>query len=248
MMGITAEKRPLFHQLAVELISIAFDMKTAVAASRRLRELFAEILQARRLRPEGDLVSMLASAELDDGSRLDDESIFGFLRLLAPAGAETTYRSSSNLLFGLLSNPSQFEHVRKNRSLIPQAIEEGVRWECPLTGIMRMTTEDVDVCGVEIPGGSMIHVNVGSANRDATRWERADEFDIFRPQRQHMAFAFGAHACLGMHLARMETRVVLEALMDRLPNLRLDPAAADVHITGQMFRAPLSLPVVFDPA
>jgi cytochrome P450 len=247
MLGIPVNARPLFHQLAVELISIAFDMKTAMTASHRLRELFAEILRTRRARPQEDLVSMLASAELDDGSRLDDESIFGFLRLLAPAGAETTYRSSSNLVFGLLSNPNQFQQVRRNRSLIPQAIEEGVRWECPLTGIMRMTTEDVDVCGVEIPAGSMIHVNVGSANRDESRWERANEFDIFRPQRQHMAFAFGAHACLGMHLARMETRVLLEALMDRLSNLRLDPAAADVHITGQMFRAPLALPVLFDP-
>ena len=72
-----------------------------------------------------------------------------------------------------------------------------------------------------------------------------DAFDIFRTARQHMAFAFGPHRCLGMHLARMETRVVINAVLDRLPNVRLDPAALDVHITGRAFRAPRSLPVLF---
>jgi cytochrome P450 len=91
-----------------------------------------------------------------------------------------------------------------------------------------------------------VHVELGSANHDETRYERAEEFDIFRPQRQHMAFAFGPHRCLGMHLARMETQVALEILLDRLPGLRLDPAAEDVHITGRGFRAPRRLPVLFD--
>jgi cytochrome P450 len=86
---------------------------------------------------------------------------------------------------------------------------------------------------------------MGAANRDETRYERPDEFDIFRPVRTHMAFAFGPHRCLGMHLARMETRVVLEAVLDRLPNVRLDPEAKDPHITGEMFRSPLALPVVY---
>ncbi len=248
MMGLPPEDRPQFHRWAVELVSIAFNLNGAIAASTKLREMFARVLTMRRQRPQDDLISMLAQAELADGSHLDDDAIFGFLRLLAPAGAETTYRSSSNLLFGLLTHPEQIDALRADRSLMSQAIEEGVRWECPLTGIIRMANEHALVCGVSIPEGSMIHVNLGSANRDESRWERAHEFDIFRAQRQHMAFAFGAHACLGMHLARMETRVLLDALLDRLSNLRLDPAATDVHITGQMFRAPLELPVIFDPA
>jgi cytochrome P450 len=246
MLGLAEEDRPNFHRWAVELISIAFNIDIATAASKRLRGLFARELAERRAAPRDDLISMLAEAELEDGTRLDDEAIFGFLSLLAPAGAETTYRSSSNLMFGLLDNPEQLDAVRNDRSLLPQAIEEGLRWECPLTGIVRMAVVDTEVCGVALPAGSIIHVNIGSANHDETRWESAEKFDIFRPSRQHMAFAFGAHACLGIHLARMETRVCLEALFDRLPDLRLDPQAEDVHITGRMFRSPRSLPVVFD--
>ena len=191
------------------------------------------------------MISVLLQAELD-GQRLTDEDIFAFLRLLLPAGAETTYRSSSNLLFGLLSNPDQLDAVRADRTLVPQAIEEGLRWEPPLTGIMRTAARDVELGGVTVPAGSILSVTLGAANHDDNRWEEPDRFDLFRDPQQHMAFAFGPHMCLGIHLARMETSVVLDAVLDRLPNLRLDPAADDVHITGLAFRAPRSLPVVFD--
>ena len=91
----------------------------------------------------------------------------------------------------------------------------------------------------------MVEVVIGAANHDETRYERAEEFDIMRSPRQHMSFAFGPHRCLGMHLARTEMRVVTETVLDRLPNLRLDPEAEDVHITGRGFRAPRQLPVLF---
>lgn len=246
MMGLPNEKHESFHRLAVELISVGIDPETGMKASVLLKEMFAEALAERRRKPGEDLISVLAGAELEDGSKLDDEGIFAFLRLLAPAGAETTYRSSSNLLFGLLSNPDQLDTLRADRSLIPQAIDEGLRWECPLTGIMRTAAQDTEVAGVPIPRDTMIHVNLGSANHDETRWEDPERFDIFRPLKAHIAFAFGPHRCLGIHLASMETRVVLEALLDRFPKLRLDPDAEDVHITGMAFRSPLELPVRFD--
>jgi cytochrome P450 len=189
-------------------------------------------------------VSTLAAAELD-GQQLTDDEIFAFLRLLLPAGAETTYRSSSNLLFGLLTNPEQLDALRADRALMPQAIEEGLRWEPPLTTIVRTATRDTVVEGVEIPAGAVVIVNMGSANHDEKYWEQPEEFDIHREQRQHLAFAFGPHMCLGMHLARMETRVLLERTFDRLPNLRLDPRAEAPHITGMTFRAPTALPVLF---
>src|SRR5205085_5744509 len=114
---------------------------------------------------------------------------------------------------------------RADRSLMPQAIEEGLRWEPPLTGIGRTAARDVEVEGVLIPAGSPIQVEMGSANRDPARWDRPDEFDIRRDPKQHMSFAFGPHMCLGMHLARMETTVAINAVLDRLTDLRLDPAA-----------------------
>lgn len=247
MIGVPEEDLASFHRWAIELISVSFDPAAGLAASRQLGALFQRVLEERRRAPRDDLMSVLAFAEIE-GTRLTDEEIISFCRLLAPAGAETTYRSSSNLLFGLLSHPDQLDAVRRDRSLLPQAIEEGLRWEAPLTSILRISTGDTEVCGVPIPAGAMVMVNLGSANRDETRWERPEAFDIFRASRTHMAFAFGAHRCLGMHLATMETSVVLRALFDRLPGLRLDPSAQDVHITGMIFRTPLALPVLFDTA
>jgi cytochrome P450 len=244
MLGLPKSDLPQFHRWAVQLISFAFDPATGMAASQHLAEYLTPLIAERRERPGDDLISVLARAELD-GARLDDAHILGFLRLLLPAGAETTYRSSSNLLFGLLSHPEQLEALRADRSLMEQAIEEGLRWEAPLTGIARRCTRDAEVAGQAIPAGAVVSVNLGAANHDESRYERAEDFDIFRTPRQHMAFAFGAHRCLGMRLARMETEVAVGTVLDRLPALRLDPDAEDVHITGRGFRAPRSLPVRF---
>ena len=245
MLGLPREDLPRFHRWAVEIISIGADWDLAVRASGNLRDYFAGILEERRRAPADDVISVLAGAELD-GQHLTDEDIFAFLRLLLPAGAETTYRSSSNLIFGLLSRPEQLEAVRDDRSLVPQAIEEGLRWEPPLTGIMRTTSREVELGGVQLPSGAMLSVTLGAANHDDARWQEPDRFDLFRDPQQHMAFAFGPHMCLGIHLARMETTVVLNAVLDRLPGLRLDPDADDVHITGMAFRSPAALPVLFD--
>src|SRR5207342_3394915 len=184
-----------------------------------------------------DVISVLAQAELE-GTRLTDEQICSFLKLLLPAGAETTYRSSSNLLYGLLTNPDQLAALTADRSLMAQTIEEGLRWEPPLLGIMRTATRDSEVEGMPIPAGSIVSVNLGSANHDERYWQNPEEFDIFRPPRQHIAFAWGPHMCLGLHLARMETKVALTQILDRLPGVRLDPDAEAPFITGMVFRAP----------
>jgi len=245
MLGVPDEDHEAFHRGAIELISIGFDPERAERASREMGALFQRVLDARRAEPRDDLMSLLAGAEVE-GERLSDERIVAFCRLLAPAGAETTYRSSSNLLFGLLSHPEQLDALRRDRELLGPAIEEGLRWEPPLPGIMRRATVDTEVAGVPIPAGATLAVQLGAANRDDARYEAPDAFDVFRTPRQHMAFAFGPHRCLGMHLARTETRVALEAVLDRLPNLRLDPEAGEVFISGATFRSPMQLPVLFD--
>ena len=134
-----------------------------------------------------------------------------------------------------------------DRELIGPAIEEGLRYETPLTTVQRFATEDTEVEGVPIPAGSVIDVCIGSANRDEQRWERSEEFDIFRKRVPHMSFAAGEHTCMGLHLARMETRVAVECLLDRLTDIQL-VTEGDPHIHGQPFRSPTAIPVTFRPA
>ncbi|MDZ4278320.1 MAG: cytochrome P450 [Dehalococcoidia bacterium] len=244
LLGLPQEDLRQFHRWAIELINVGADPARGLQASQKLHDYLIEVIDERRRERREDLISVLAHAELN-GQRLGDEEICAFLRLLLPAGAETTYRSSSNLLFGLLSHPDQLDAVRKDRSLLPQAIEEGLRWESPLTSIIRVAVVDTELCGVPIPAGAAVMVCTASANRDEARWENPEAFDIFRKRFPPVAFGFGAHVCLGQHLARMETSTALNALMDRLPNLRLDPEAEDVHISGLMFRSPTTLPVLF---
>ena len=186
------------------------------------------------------------SAEID-GERLTDEAIYSFLRLLLPAGLETTYRSSGNLLYLLLTHKEQFDAVNADHELIGAAIEEGLRYETPLTTVQRFATEDTEIDGVPIPAGSVIDVCIGSANRDGSRWERAEEFDIFRKRLPHISFAAGEHTCMGLHLARMETRVAVETLLTRLSDIELI-TDDDPHIHGQPFRSPTALPVTFTPS
>lgn len=250
ILGLPAGDYPFFHQRAIALINVATNPEAGIMASLELRDYFAGILDERRRVPESDLISELVRAELD-GEQLGDEEIFSFIRLLLPAGAETTYRATGNFLFALLTHPDQLDALHANRMLMTQAIEESLRWETPLLLTMRSAASDTEVAGVTVPTGGEVHANVGSANRDETRWERAEEFDIFRDPIPHIAFGVGPHMCLGMHLARMEMASAVNRLLDRCPNLRPDPELwerDDVHIHGENFRSPTTLPVVFDPS
>lgn len=247
ILGLPEEDFGQFQRWSIELIGLGADIERGLAASESLRSYFAAIVAERRKQPRDDVISDLVTAEVA-GEHLSDEAIYSFLRLLLPAGAETTYRSSGNLLYLLLTHPDQLEAVRRDRDLLPQAIEEGLRCEPPLLTINRTATVDVELGGVTIPADASVNLCLGSANHDETRWDNPDDFDIFRPALPHLAFAHGPHMCLGMHLARMETRVLLLALLERLQNLRLDPEAIDPHIRGLVFRSPTELPVLFDAA
>ncbi len=247
ILGLPESDWPRFLRLSTELIAVMRNWDRAVAASQELRGYFADIIADRRRHTREDLVSQLIEAEVD-GRRLSDEEIYPFLLLLLPAGAETTYRSSSNLLFGLLSNPGELNAVRADRDLMPEVIEEALRWETPLLTVARTAAEDVELGGVRIPAGGFVAISLGAANRDPARYSNPDAFDIYRKDKQHISFGDGAHKCLGMHLARLEMRVLLNAVLDRLPGVHLDPGAEDPHIHGLLFRSPPNLPVRFDPA
>ncbi|CDO89855.1 cytochrome [Mycobacterium triplex] len=244
LLGLPDEDLPMFRKRAVQLISYHVNYEKAFEASAALKDYFIEQIEQRKSKPTQDIIGDLVTAEID-GEKLTDEAIYSFLRLLLPAGLETTYRSSGNLLYLLLTHPEQFAAVQADHRLIGQAIEEGLRFETPLTTVQRFTTEQTELEGVTIPERSVIGVCIGSANRDETRWERAEEFDIFRKATPHISFAAGEHTCLGLHLARLETRVAVECLLTRLTNFTV-LTDDDPHIHGQPFRSPTALPVTFD--
>jgi cytochrome P450 len=248
ILGLPRADNDFFQPRALAVINVAVRPEEGIVASEELRDYFEGFMEERRKHPGTDIISELVQAELD-GEVLGDEEIFSFLRLLLPAGAETTYRATGSFLYGLLTNTDQLDALRADRSLMAQAIEESIRWEGPLLITSRECARDTEIGGVAIPAGGMVVVNVGSANHDETRWENPDDFDIFRTPQPHIAFGHGVHMCLGMHLARMEMSAAVNRLLDRCPNLRIDPdrwEADDVHIHGQRFRSPTTLPVLFD--
>jgi cytochrome P450 len=245
ILGLPREDYPRFQRWALELTSVAANWGRGVAASSALREYFADVMEERRAHPGDDLISDLVRAEVD-GEHLSDEDIYSFLRLLLPAGVETTYRATGSLLFALLNDRAQLDALYNDRSLYPQAFEEVVRWEPPVTVILRRAVTDTELAGVAIESGADVALLIGAANRDERKYTDPDRYDMFRSQRQHVGFGFGVHVCLGMHLARMESRIAINTLFDRLGPLTLDPDADAPHIEGLAFRSPLSLPVVFD--
>lgn len=246
LLGLPREDLDLFRRLSFDLISIPVDIEAGLNASMELHDYFLAQVEQRRRTITDDIIGDLVGAEID-GEKLTDEAIISFLRLLLPAGLETTYRSSGNLLYLLLTHPEQLASVYRDRTLIPAAFEEGLRYETPLTTVVRTTTEDVEIGGKTIPSGAQVDLCMGSANRDESRWNDPDTFDIHRPRQAHMSFAAGIHMCLGMHLARLETQVMLNSLFDRVTDLALDPDS-DANIVGLTFRSPNRLPVTFAPA
>jgi cytochrome P450 len=250
LLGLPPEDLDLFRRLSLDLISIPTDIMAGLTAAAELHGYFLNQVEQRRRKPTNDIIGDLVAAEID-GEKLTDEAIIAFLRLLLPAGLETTYRSSGNLLYLLLTHPEQLAMVYDDRSLIPMAIEEGLRFETPLTMVMRTATEDVEMGGKTIPADAQIDMCMGSANRDRSRWTDPNTFNIARPRQAHIAFAGGIHMCLGMHLARLETRVMLNSLFDRVKDLAFvadDGTGVEAKIVGLTFRSPNKLPVTFSPA
>jgi cytochrome P450 len=247
VLGVPVEDHDRFHEWAEAINLGPTDYDRSIPASEALTAYLRPIVEDRRAHPGDDLISDIVTAEID-GVRLDDDHVYGFLRLLLPAGAETTYRLFGNCLAALLTHPAVFARVLADRSLIPTVIEETLRWESSVAMVNREATCPVEVAGTTIPAGASVVIVTSSANHDEDRYAEPGEWDIERPAAPHLAFGTGRHQCLGMHLARLELRVGLNAVLDRLPDLRLDPDYPPPVITGFAFRSPEALPVRFSPS
>ena len=243
--GVPLEDSRQFAQWAEQINMGPLAPEQGMAASQAMADYLRPLVEARRAEPNGDFLSDLVHEEVD-GEQLSDAKIYGFLRLLLPAGAETTFRVMGNCLFALLSHPDVLDRVYADRGLLPEVIEETLRWETSVTQVSRVATRDTEVSGCPIAAGSPVGVITASANHDETRWDDADEWKLGRPVQHHLAFGTGPHQCLGMHLARLELRVGLSRILDRLAGLRFDPTrSGDARIEGYAFRGPSSLPVLF---
>lgn len=240
-----------FYRWAAILTNVSITPVDREEAAAEFGEYLAGAVTDRRTTPRSDLITHLVEAEFRDSAgrqALDDAEVIAFLRLLLPAAAQTTYRTLCNLLFGLLSHPDQLQALREDRSLIEAAIEEGLRWQPPLMSFGRTTVSDAEIEGIPVAAGTMVNLVVGIANRDPSRWDDPEVFDIRRPPQAHLAFGSGPHVCLGIHFARMELRVALEQVLDRLGDLRFAPEAEGMAITGLGQRSPAHLPVFFTPS
>ena len=247
IVGVPTEDHEQFNDWAVRINYGPLYPEEGRAASQAMRDYLEPLVEARRIEPTGDLLSELVHAEIN-GARLTDEKIYGFLRLLLPAGAETTYRAFGSCLLVLLERPETMARVLADRSLVPAVVEETLRWETSVTMVARVAATDTEIGGCPVPAGSSLSIINGSASRDEARWDDSGEWNLDREPQPHMAFGTGPHQCLGMHLARMELEVGINAVLDRLPNLRLDPDAEAPVISGYAFRGPQELPVLFDPS
>jgi cytochrome P450 len=217
--------------------------------SQQVFDILEPIVAARRVEASDDLISVLVDAEYTDEDgvvhRLSDAEIYSFAMLLLAAGSGTTWKQLGITLAAILERPDVLAAVRDDHALIRPAIEESLRWTPTDPMFSRHVTRDAEFFGVELPQGSVIHLCLGAANRDPARWERPDEYDITRPPKPALAFGNGPHVCLGMHVARAEMNVGITALLDRLPDLRLDPDAEPPGYIGMYERGATAIPVVF---
>jgi cytochrome P450 len=184
---------------------------------------YFELIQERRAQPQDDMISALIAARVpkEDGSEmaLDDAEIAGFCSLLGGAGAETVTKLIGNAAVVFADNPQVWERLKADRSLIPQAVEELLRYEAPAQYMVRWTERETTLHGVTIPKGKAVMIVPAAANRDERAFPEPDKFDLDRPPGQavNVGFGYGIHSCLGAALARMESRIALDMLLDFMP-------------------------------
>jgi cytochrome P450 len=210
-----------------------------------LRRYFGEVLEARRRNPAEDLVSDLLRAEVD-GEVLTQDELIAFMAVLLVGGIETVVHMLGVSFVVLLDQPELLARLRADRSLIPAFLEEVLRYEPPAQAAPRMATQEVEVGGVKLPKGAPLLAMLGSANRDEAYFPDGDRFAMDRTGPKNLSFGHGVHFCLGAQLARMEGRLALEALLDRVGRLERGPEPMTWHRT-LVVRGPGSVPVVLHP-
>ena len=211
-------------------------------AVRDFEAYFAGITAEKRLNPTGDVASTIANATVD-GEPLNDRDMMGYFIILAAAGHDTTSASTAGAMLALARDPDQFARVKADRSLLPGIVEEAIRWTSPVQHFMRTVAEDTQLGGRQLKQGDWLMINYVAANHDPAQFENPRQFDAARSPNRHLAFGAGAHQCLGLHLARLEMRLLFEALLDRIETLELagKPERAKSTFVGGLKTLPIRI-------
>jgi cytochrome P450 len=218
-----------------------FDMSVIVDFSNYFRALS----EARRAKPTEDLASVIANSQID-GQPISDLEAMSYYIIVATAGHDTTSSSTAGALWALAENPGELAKVKADASLIPSLVDESIRWTTPVKTFMRTATTDMEFAGRNLKKGDWLMLCYASGNRDEAVFEDPDHFHVDRKPNKHLAFGYGAHLCLGQHLAKMEMRILWEELLPRLSDLALDGVPAMSEAT--FVNGPKRLPIRFKMA
>lgn len=248
-LGVPEEDIGYFKQWSFDVLQFQTTGQASPKALRLSQEALAgmrsylkQLAVARRTEERDDLMSALVKAE-DDGDKLTEDEMLATCVTLMIAGHETTTNLIANGMLLLLENPEQLEHLRADRLLMAAAVEEFLRYESPIQRNRRVVRCDTTYAGKDMQKGQVLFQMLGAANRDPKIFRDAQTLDITRDPNPHIAFGFGIHFCLGAPLARLEAPIALNAILDRMPNIRLTDAKLEWEPT--IMRGMRELPVVF---
>nr|WP_152435668.1 cytochrome P450 [Erythrobacter sp. THAF29] len=220
-------------------------VQIVAGAVKTFEDYFAQLAEDRRAKPTEDVASVIANATVD-GQPLPPRDMAGYYIIVATAGHDTTSASTAGAMQALAHDPEQWARVRTDRSLLPGIVEEAIRWTSPVQHFMRTAAEDVEVGGQQIRAGDWMMINYVAANHDPAQFDNPRRFDAARSPNRHLAFGAGAHQCLGLHLARLEMRILFETLLDRIENV--EPAGEAQRATSTFVGGLKSVPIKISPA
>jgi cytochrome P450 len=262
MLGVPAEDRMRFKEWSDEIVRAAdravlepeslegmveADLPMPPEVMNTMVPYLLDIVAQRRAEPREDLISALVSAELD-GERLTDRDILAFTSLLLVAGNVTTTNLITNAIETLLRHPEQWALLQRDPELVPQALEEVLRFRSPVQFMFRVVGRDTEMGGHTLRENDRVIALIGSANRDSSRFDQPHRFDITRSPNPHLSFGHGVHYCLGAPLARLEAKVALRIILERLPNLERVGRERQPLSDSLILHGVKRLPLRFSPA